>query len=43
MGESTKGKALEKLDTMDVKVGYPDIVERFSELEIKRFLRDERS
>lgn len=35
MGESTKGKALEKLDTMDVKVGYPDRWRDFSGLEIK--------
>ncbi len=35
MGNSTKEKALEKLDTMDVKVGYPDKWRDFSGLEIK--------
>ncbi len=35
MGESTKQKALDKLDTMDVKVGYPDKWRDFSGLEIK--------
>jgi len=35
MEESTKEKALEKLDRMDVKVGYPDKWRDFSALEIK--------
>jgi putative endopeptidase len=35
MEEPTKEKALEKLDTMDVKVGYPDKWRDFSGLEIK--------
>jgi putative endopeptidase len=34
MGESTKEKALEKLETMDVKVGYPDKWRDFSGLKI---------
>lgn len=35
MGNSTKDKAMEKLNTMDVKVGYPDKWRDFSGLEIK--------
>ena len=35
MGNSTKEKALEKLDAMDLKVGYPDKWRDFRGLEIK--------
>lgn len=35
MGDSTKQKALEKLEVMSVKVGYPDKWRDYSDLEIK--------
>lgn len=36
MGDSTKAKALEKLETMVVKVGYPDKWKDYSNLDITR-------
>ncbi|MDR2414290.1 MAG: M13 family metallopeptidase [Odoribacteraceae bacterium] len=36
MSDETKGKALEKLDAIRVKVGYPDAWRDYSALEIKR-------
>jgi putative endopeptidase len=36
MGESTKKQALEKLEKMRVKIGYPDKWQDYSKLEIKR-------
>lgn len=35
MGDSTKLKAIEKLDKFTVKIGYPDEWEDYSELEVK--------
>ena len=35
MGDSTKAKALEKLSTFRVKIGYPDKWKDYSDLEIK--------
>ncbi len=35
MGDSTKVKALEKLATFHVKIGYPDTWKDYSTLEIK--------
>ena len=36
MGDSTKAKALEKLSTFRVKIGYPDKWKDYSDLEIKK-------
>lgn len=38
MGDSTKVKALEKLATFHVKIGYPDTWKDYSTLEIKTTL-----
>ncbi len=35
MGEATKAEALKKLDTYNIKVGYPDKPRDYSKLEIR--------
>lgn len=40
MSETSKKKAIKKLDTMVIKVGYPDKWEDYSEIEIKTYKKD---